>query len=128
VTEKNPPERCWGLGEIIRAHRLYIGLSQRDMAARLGKERRDYQRIENEQDRCPPGLLGQIEELSDAFCHQVSIVLDEAEKEGGLALAVVADGSPGEEWERLVAGRAAVETIEDAPITLTITSRHERSA
>ncbi|QGH75295.1 HTH DNA binding protein [Mycobacterium phage Quesadilla] len=133
--ERRPETHSWGLGEIIRAHRLFIGLSQREMAERVGKDRRDYQRIENGQDKCPPGLLSQVEELSDAFAYQVERVLDEAERRaerpgaGPLELAVTIGGSPGNEWDRLVAGRAAVETTETAPITLTvIENRAERSA
>lgn len=132
--ERRPAEHSWGLGEAIRAHRLFIGLSQREMAARVGKDRRDYQRIENGQDKCPPGLLSQIETLSDAFAYQVERVLDEAERRaerpeaGPLELAITIDGSPGKEWERLVAGRAYVETTETAPIALTIIETRERSA
>lgn len=107
-----------GLGEIIRAHRLYIGLSQREMAERLGKDRRDYQRIETGRDWCPPGLLSQIEELSDQFHHEVTQVLDAADDNGGLTLSIIADGDPENEWDRLVAGRAAVEASADAPINL----------
>ncbi|URC18150.1 helix-turn-helix DNA binding domain protein [Mycobacterium phage Zenteno07] len=124
TTTRRPETYTHGLGEIIRAHRLFIGLSQRDMADRMGKDRRDYQRIENGRDACPPGLLGMIEELSDAFAYQVERVLDEAERrdsaDGPLRLSVVVDGSPGKEWERLVAGRAAVETTEDHPIELVV--------
>ncbi|MBV9869123.1 MAG: helix-turn-helix transcriptional regulator [Frankiaceae bacterium] len=126
MTTKNPETYTEGLGEIIRAHRLFIGLSQRDMAARVGKDRRDYQRIESGKDACPPGLLGQVETLSDAFAYQVETVLDLAEKHAqehdgeALELAVITDGTPGQEWERLVAGRAAVETSESAPVRLVV--------
>lgn len=120
---RNPETYTHGLGEVVRAHRLYIGLSQRDMADRVGKDRRDYQRIENGRDACPPGLLTQLETLSDAFCHQVDLLIEEAERKGGLALSVTTDGSPGKEWDRLVAGRAAVEATEDAPITLTVVNK-----
>ena len=123
---RRPETYTHGLGELIRAHRLYIGLSQRDMADRMGKDRRDYQRIENGRDACPPGLLGMIEELSDAFAYQVERVLDAAEAQGGLVLEVTEDGSPGKEWERLVAGRAAVETSADAPITLTMSGKSKQ--
>lgn len=119
MTEKKPAVHTYGLGELIRAHRLFIGLSQRDMAARVGKDRRDYQRIENGRDKCPPGLLTQVEALSDAFAYQVDRVLELAERDGGLELAVSDGDMPGEVWDRLVAGRAAVEADEGAPITLT---------
>ncbi|AYP70033.1 HTH DNA binding protein [Mycobacterium phage CRB2] len=134
-TERRPAVHSWGLGEIIRAHRLFMGLSQRDLASRVGKDRRDYQRIENGQDKCPPGLLSQIETLSEAFAYQVERVLDEAERRaeepgsGPLDLAITINGTQHDEWERNVAGRAAVETTEAAPITLTIVAdKAERSA
>lgn len=120
---RRPETYTEGLGELIRAHRIYIGLSQRDMADRLGKDRRDYQRIENGRDACPPGLLGMIEELVDAFTAQVDMLLSHAEKHGGAQLSIHLDGSPGKEWDRLVAGRAAVETTTDAPISLTVVEK-----
>ncbi|QHB37349.1 HTH DNA binding protein [Mycobacterium phage BirdsNest] len=128
---RRPETYTHGLGEHIRALRLYIGLSQRDMADRMGKDRRDYQRIENGRDACPPGLLGMIEELADAFAYQVERVCDEAEKHADehgtpLVIEVIEDGSPGKEWERLVAGRAAVETSADAPITLTMSGKSKQ--
>ena len=119
-----PETRAYGLGELIRAHRLYIGLPQRDMARRLEFDRRDYQRIENGQNACPVGFLSRVEALSDQFAHDVETLLDEADRRGGLALSYPET----DEWERLVAGRAAVETAEDAPITLTIVGKLERSA
>lgn len=113
-----------GHGEVVRAHRLFIGLSQRDMAARLGKDRRDYQRIETGRDACPDDVLRAVEALSDAFAYEVELVLDEADRrattDGPLPLLVVTDGTPDNEWQRLVAGRAAVEATEDHPITLTM--------
>ena len=134
MTTLNPETYTKGLGEIIRAHRLYIGLSQREMADRLGKDRRDYQRIENGRDACPPGLLGQVEALSDAFAHQVDTVITAAEESGGVVLEVTPDGTGTQEWDRLVAGRAVVEGSTPAtPITLvtsstTIVGKHnERS-
>lgn len=126
---QTPAEYTHGLGEIIRAHRLFIGLSQRDMAERLRKDRRDYQRIESGRDACPPGLLGAVEDLSDDFAHQVEMVLDEADRrdaaDGPLPLAVVTDGNAADEWLRLVAGRAAVEATEDHPISLVVTDSHK---
>lgn len=120
-----PTTRAFGYAEIIRAHRLYIGLSQRDMATLLRFDRRDYQRIESGQNACPVGFLTRLEELSDQFHHDVERVLDAAEDptnwiNGALLLAVSASGKPEDEWERLVAGRAAVEASADAPITLTV--------
>jgi transcriptional regulator with XRE-family HTH domain len=123
-TKPRPETYTQGLGELIRAHRVYIGLSQRDMARRLDMARRDYQRVESGRDSCPPGLLTKVEALSDQFCHDVDLLLDEAERRKGLALTYEVDTrlpeAERDEWHRLVAGRAAVETSEDAPITLTV--------
>ncbi|QHB37778.1 HTH DNA binding protein [Mycobacterium phage Imvubu] len=125
----SPPEYTHGLGEVIRAHRLFIGLSQRDMAARLNRDRRDYQRIESGRDACPPGLLGAVEDLADQFAHEVEMVLDEADRrdpeDGPLPLAVVTDGNAADEWLRLVAGRAAVEATDGHPISLHVTDSHK---
>ena len=52
-----PATYTHGLGELIRAHRLYMCLSKDDMAARLKMNPRTYDRIESGQRDCPPGLL-----------------------------------------------------------------------
>lgn len=127
---RQPQEYTYGLGEIIRSHRLYTGLSQRAMADRLEKDRRDYQRIENGRDACPPGLLTTVEQMTDSFDQQVDAVIEAARRNGGVDIAI--DTSPRWEWERNVAGRAALLCsggIEDAPrITLTLAGKSpERS-
>jgi transcriptional regulator with XRE-family HTH domain len=120
-----PETHTHGLGELIRAHRNYIGLSQREMAELLKRDRRDYQRIEIGRDACPPGLLTSIKMLADTFDTQVGNILANAEQRGSLTMEV----DPDREWDRLVAGRAAV-LSEDAPITITVVGEqpHERSA
>lgn len=104
-----------GHGELVRAHRTYLGLSQREMANMLDKDRRDYQRIEIGRDACPPGLITRLETLIDVFDAHVGRIIATAEQKGTLALEV----DPDQEWNRAVAGRAAV-LSEDAPISLTI--------
>lgn len=124
-----PAEYAHGLGELIRSYRLYIGLNQREMAVKLGKNRRDYQRIESDQDACPPGLLGKVETLTDDFDDQVSRVIDAAEKDEDRHVEIAVDTGPGWEWERLVAGRAAVIVAGDRKlprITLTLTEHTPR--
>ena len=106
TTPQRPADYTEGLGELIRAHRVYVGLSQRAMAARLGKDRRDYQRIENGRDACPPGLLGTVEAMSDEFDVTVEVLLAKAVVDGGVEILV--DTDPRWEWERNVAGRAAL--------------------
>lgn len=124
MSTPTPDTYTHGLGEAIRAHRLFIGLTQTAMGRRFGLDRRDYQRIESGRDACPPGLLGKVEDLSDEFARDVELVLDEAERrdptDGPLALSVVTGGEFEDEWGRLVAGRAYVETTEDHPIVMVV--------
>lgn len=124
TTTAEPETYTRGLGELIRAHRAYIGLSQREMARRLNKDRRDYQRIEIGRDACPPGLLSRVEVMTDQFIADVDKVLAEAES-SPLAkdIPLVIEVDPDDEWNRLVAGRAAVETSKTAPIMLTIVGK-----
>ncbi|AGT12942.1 hypothetical protein KAYACHO_38 [Mycobacterium phage KayaCho] len=115
-----PTERCYGLGELIYAHRTYMGISQRAMAARLEFDRRDYQRIENGRNMCPVGFLTKVTELVDLFDATADALVDQARKAGGVTILI--DTDPRWEWERNVAGRAAMFalTAEDQPrITLT---------
>lgn len=114
----NPPGYTAGLGELIRAQRLYIGISQRGMAKHLNDmDRRSYQRIENGQDDCPPGLLDTTAALLDEFDKQVAAVQEAADYELANDLAHVVDGKvkltvpsdPREEWQRCVIARAAVD-------------------
>ncbi|AHJ88338.1 HTH DNA binding protein [Mycobacterium phage 39HC] len=105
-----PTERTMGLGELIYAHRTYIGISQRAMAARLEFDRRDYQRIEQGRNLCPVGFLTKVTELVDLFDSQVDAIVDQAQAlhARGSALHIEVDTAPAREWERNVAGRAAV--------------------
>jgi transcriptional regulator with XRE-family HTH domain len=117
-----------GLGELIRSYRLYLGLTQRAMADRVNKNMRDYQRIENGQEACPPGFLGIVEALADVFEVHVDAVIDAAKEQGGIRIE--ADSDPAYEWERSVAGRAGVvvATLDDSPeIILVSPDRSVRS-
>ena len=106
-----------GLGENVRAARVYMGLGQRAMADALKMDRRDYQRIENGRDACPPGFIHRVEELLEQFDSQVDILVDLTNRNGPVTLSV----RPGTEyeWERSVAGQAAV-LVDDWAITLTL--------
>lgn len=99
-----PATYTHGLGELIRAHRLYMCLNKDDMAARLKMNPRTYDRIENGQRDCPPGLLDSIREVVAAFEADVDAL---AEADPGTVR--VRDGQK-DAWLRAVAGRAAVET------------------
>jgi transcriptional regulator with XRE-family HTH domain len=127
VTPIRPPEPEHDLGELIRSYRLYVGLSQRGMAEKLNMARRSYQRIETSVDPCPPGLLADVEKLANHFEHHIDCVLAESERTGGVTIKVDTDAKY--EWERSVAGRAAIVALGEpkcAPIILTMTD--ERSA
>ena len=101
-----PTERCYGLGELIYAHRIYMGLSQRGMARRLKFDRRDYQRIEQGRNECPVGFLTKVTDLVDLFDQVADTIVDKALADGGMSIVI--DTDPRWEWERNVAGRAAL--------------------
>lgn len=123
----NPETYTTGLAEPIAAHRAYTGLSQRGMARRLGVDRRDYQRIEQGRDACPPGFMDKVLALVEAFDSAVDSVVDYATKHGGVALEVRRDQDA--EWERNVAYRAHVMGDTDAaPITLSVVGEVQQEA
>lgn len=136
MTETPQPETYTnGLGEIIRAHRLYTGLSQYGMAAKLGYQRRQYQRIESDKDACPPGLLTKIEALTDEFDGTVDAIIEFSIEHDGANINVELDSSSAGgqwEWERNAAGRAAMIASGDdeiPAITITLVGKvTERSA
>jgi transcriptional regulator with XRE-family HTH domain len=104
----NPDTYTPGLGEFIRAARLYIGLSKDGMAHRLGMSDRSYERIESCERDCPPGLLDSIDAIMDAFDTEVGAVIAAATDVGDKVITVSTE--PREEWHRCVVGRAAVES------------------
>lgn len=118
--EPNPPTYTAGLGEFIRAHRLYTGLVARGMARYLQLDRRDYQRIENGQDDCPPGLLDKLAVLVNKFDDDVAALISAAEREaadrGERTLTVTVSTDPREEWERCVTSKAAILLTDHDPL------------
>lgn len=104
-TAVKPAVRTAELGELIRAHRLYVGLSQRDMADRLKFDRRDYQRIESGRNNCPVGFLSKVEALTDEFDTAVDTIIEYAIEHGGVDIKIETEGW---DWERNIAGRAAM--------------------
>lgn len=130
-----PESYTHGLGEMIRAHRLYVGLSQYGMAAKLGYQRRQYQRIESDRDACPPGLMTKIEQLTDEFDTTVDAIIEYAKEHNGANIKVEMESSTAGgqwEWERNAAGRAAMLASGDdeiPAITITIVGKvTERTA
>lgn len=100
----NPPDYASGLGETIRAHRLYLGLGKEAMADKLGMNVRSYERIESNQRACPPGLIDTIDIIAGKFDDEVERVREDKP----LVIPPAAD-----EWTRAIYGRAAVMTGRD---------------
>lgn len=126
---QNPPDYSPGLGELIRSNRTYIGLVHRGMAKQLGLDRRDYQRIENGDDDCPPGLLDKIDEVVANFETDVTAVIEAACRELGIdpdnipekipgRVKLLVSTDPREEWQRCVVNRATIESGVIMPYTI----------
>lgn len=96
----NPPDYASGLGETVRAYRLYMGLKQRTLAERLEMSQRSLERIENNQRACPPGFITSLDDLTSTFDNEVEAL-------GGKPLDMPAGA---DEWTRAVYRRAAVES------------------
>lgn len=92
-----------GLGEIVRAHRLYMGLSRPAMAKKLQMAFRTYERIEDGTRECPPGFIDTMRKLVVMFDDEVERMIDNPQSH---SLEV----KPGEdyEWHRAIVGRAAL--------------------
>ncbi len=112
----NPDTYTAGLGEIIRAARLYMGLSKDGMAKKLTMSDRSYERIESGERDCPPGLLDSIDALIDAFEDQVEEVITAARESATSTLEI--SGDPRQEWRRCVVGRAALESRALLPVLI----------
>jgi len=96
----NPPDYAIGLGDTVRAHRNYLGISKDEMARQLAMNVRSYERIERNQRACPPGLIDTIEKVADRFDTEVVRA-----RHAELTVTTATD-----EWTRAVYGRSAVET------------------
>lgn len=112
---QRPPSYTWGLGELVRALRLYTGLSKESMAGRLNMALRSYQRIERGHAACPPGLLDSIDAVTADFDTAVIAAIDAAaEQPSGDPVYVTVSAE--DEWHRVVVSRAAVEYSGIIPI------------
>lgn len=108
-TTPNPPKPTAGLGELIRAKRLYTGLSKVGFARQLGVADRQYDRIETESrgDLCPTGFIDSIDAVLDRFDREVQEMIETV---GERTVALTVSDAPRNEWARAVLGRAAVHT------------------
>lgn len=124
MTEQRPPEYVEGWGELIRAHRYMIGVSQRTMADKIGISERSLSDIEIGRRACPPGFLDSVEEVVAEFDEDVELAVEAAESvlgsntPNGMARFHVKPKPEGE-WKRVVIGRAAVESGKIMPVLVT---------
>lgn len=123
MTDQNPPVRTEGLGELIRAMRLYTGLSQRELARKINMDRRTYQRIENGQERCPVGFIDTMRKITDEFDEQVDHAIrtaenmivsmlnpDDVPESDPKVVHIDVTDRDEDAWSRAVIGRAAFES------------------
>jgi transcriptional regulator with XRE-family HTH domain len=112
TTTQRPPDYAEGYGELVRAHRLYIGASQRTMAERIGMAERSLSDIEVGRRACPPGFIDTLDRVVGEFDDAVDTVMRSArqrtDNDGHQQMAVEVSDKPNKEWDRLVMGRAAV--------------------
>lgn len=103
-----------GWGELIRAYRMYLGISQRSMAERLAMSERSLSDIEVGRRSCPPGFVDSVREVVKAFDSDVEKIIRSAssgEHSSAQKLtSVEVTEDIGGEWARSVIGRAAVQS------------------
>jgi len=127
MSEKQPPEYADGWGELIRAHRAYIGVSQRTMAGKLKMTERSLSDIEVGRRACPPGFLNAVQEVSQEFYSDVvkiikaaDTTLEEADAPRDAWFELPVSDDPKQEWSRAAVARAAVEGGNIMPVMLSI--------
>ena len=115
MSRPEPPEYVEGWGELIRAHRMLMGVSQGALARRLQMSERSLSDIEVGRRNCPPGFLDAVQRVVKDFDSDVDIAI----RAGADAVAeqphelrripIEVSDTPDAEWNRAVVGRAAVE-------------------
>lgn len=97
-----------GYGELLRAHRYYIGLSPKAWSKRMNMLEFDLRNAELEHNDCPLRLVDAAAEVVDEFDGDVKATINNVETE--TAEIVLVNVDPRDEWQRVVIGRAAVES------------------
>lgn len=111
---RDPAEYAEGLGELVRAYRKYLSVSQRCMAERLGMSERSFSDVETGRRLCPPGFLDSIRKLVGAFdsdvAHAVRAARDAAAAQEPPSKAMTIDIGDNLDggWAHAVLCRAAV--------------------
>jgi transcriptional regulator with XRE-family HTH domain len=113
-----------GLGEVLRAARLYLGLSKTGIALKLSMAERSYTRMERGERPIPAGVLESLDEAMDEFDTAVELLIERATRSGDLRIDVTTE--PEGEWHRAVVGRACIESRRITPILSVNTLREER--
>lgn len=116
MTNKRPSDYAQGWGELIRAHRNFIGISQRALAYRMKLSERSLSDIEVGRRSCPPGFLDAVETVADEFDNDVEKVIEVAQGCTDEMFTIKVDPDPKNEWQRAVVGRAAVESGKIMPV------------
>lgn len=102
------------MGELVRAHRKYTGLSQRAFAEKCGLKEKSLSDIEVGRRDMPDGFLDTVEKVLEEFDADVEKTIDAAAhrlKESDAVDKVVhfdVSEDPDQDWVRAVIGRAAV--------------------
>lgn len=105
-----PEDYTWGLGEVIRGYRLYMGLSRLAMAEKIGIAIRSYERIEDGERACPPHFINTIAKIAVEFDEAVELAIAHGPNDPAVSLGESA------EWSRAVANRAAVASSRITPV------------
>lgn len=105
TTEERPSDYSDGYGELVRAYRYYMGISQRTLAFKIGMSERSLSDIEVERRRCPRGFINTVEKIVDKFDTDVQGVVDSVPQDTETTFTVT--DHPNQEWARAVVGRAA---------------------
>jgi hypothetical protein len=103
-----------GMGEVLRAARLYVALSKAGIADKLCMAERSYARMESGDRPIPPGLMDSLDAVLDEFDSAVELLVERATRSGDLSMTVSTE--PEGEWHRAVVGRACIESRRIMPI------------
>ena len=115
TTAPRPAEYKDNYGELVRAYRMYLGLSQRTMAEKLGIAERSLSDIEVCRRPCPRGFIDSVEKVVDAFEADVQQMIGSLAEWANDVEVKVTD-HPRQEWQRAVVARAAVESGRILPV------------
>jgi transcriptional regulator with XRE-family HTH domain len=105
VGTPRPEDYSDGYGELVRAYRLYLGISQRTMSQKIGIAERSLSDIEIGRRRCPRGFINSIEQVVTAYEDEVEKLVDASSI---TEMMIEVSDDPRKEWQRAVVGRAGV--------------------